>query len=113
MAYATTQAQLAIDGIISDVDPNKKASGLKDDLLLALTLGLAFLGGPEAEAVGQVAATAAKALVTALQQAPGAVKALWPRTCTLESLLPFSVGSLSFGACSSSKLKLSRRVAAL
>ena len=82
MAYATTQAQLAIDGIVSDVDPNKKASGLKDDILLALTLGLAFLGGPEAEAVGQVAATAAKALITALQQAPGAVKALWPQGST-------------------------------
>ena len=82
MAYATTQAQLAIDGIVRDVDPNKKASGLKDDILLALTLGLAFLGGPEAEAVGQVAATAAKTLITALQQAPGAVKALWPQGST-------------------------------
>ena len=82
MAYATTQAQLAIDGIVTDVDPNKKASGLKDDILLALTLGLAFLGGPEAEAVGQVAATAAKTLITALQQAPGAVKALWPQGST-------------------------------
>ena len=92
MAYATTQAQLAINGIISDVDPNKQASGLKDDILLALTLGLAFLGGPEAEVVGQVAATSAKVLVTALQQAPGAVKALWPRMYTPRSFHPFLCG---------------------
>ena len=92
MAYATTQAQLAIESIISDVDPNKKASGLKDDILLALTLGLAFLGGPEAGAVGQVAATSAKVLVTALQQAPGAVKALWPRTYIPRSFHPFPCG---------------------
>lgn len=92
MAYATTQALLAIDGIVSDVDPNKKASGLKDDILLVLTLGLAFLGGPEVEAVGHVAATAAKALVIAPQQAPAVVKALWPRTYIFEPFLPFFCG---------------------
>ncbi|KAL8712747.1 MAG: hypothetical protein Q9220_002955 [cf. Caloplaca sp. 1 TL-2023] len=82
MAYATTQAGLAVDGIIQDVDPNKKASGLKEQILTGLIAGFAFLAGPEAAVVGQAAATAAKVLVTALQQAPGVVQALWPSGTT-------------------------------
>ncbi|KAL8951818.1 MAG: hypothetical protein Q9222_002234 [Ikaeria aurantiellina] len=82
MAYATTQAGLAVDGIVQDVDPNKKASGLKEEILTALIAGFAFLAGPEAAVVGQAAAAGAKVLVTALQQAPGVVKALWPQGTT-------------------------------
>lgn len=51
MAYAITQAGLAIAGIVSDVEPGKKASGLRDNILLALTVGLALLVGPEAALV--------------------------------------------------------------
>ena len=93
MAYATSQAQLAIAGIITDVDPDKKASGKLDDILTGLTLGLAFLAGPEFAEVGQVVNAAAKALTVAIQNAPGAVKALWPEgTADTQT---WQIGSLS------------------
>lgn len=76
--FATTQAALAITGIIDDVDPDKKANGLLNDLLTAFGLGLAFVGIPEVEAIEPAVKTIAWIVLTAAQQAPGVVKALWP-----------------------------------
>ena len=97
MAYATTQAQTAVDGIIQEIDPKKKASGKLNEILTGLTLGLAFLGAPEAAVVGKVAATAASVLITGLQQAPGTVKALWPQDTTDSQLWQMASLSDSLG----------------
>ena len=97
MAYATTQAQTAVDGIIQEIDPKKKASGKLNDILTGLTLGLAFLGGPEAAVVGKVTATAASVLVTGLQNAPGTIKALWPQDTTDSQLWQMASLSDSLG----------------
>lgn len=97
--FATTQAALAITGIIDDVDPDKKASGLLNDLLTAFSLGFAFIGIPEVEATELAVKTIASIVLTAAQQAPGVIKALWPtghgtQTRQMESLSD-SLGALT------------------
>ncbi|KAL9610103.1 MAG: hypothetical protein Q9167_005182 [Letrouitia subvulpina] len=80
---AGTPATSVIDGIVQEVDPEKKTNSFLEDILTALTAGLAFIPavGPEVAAgVG----VATNALVTGLQQAPGVAKAIWP-TGTINS----------------------------
>lgn len=66
-----------IDEIIQEVDPKVKTHNVLNDILTALTAGLAFI--PE---VGPAASTsvkvATKALTVGVQQAPGVAKAIWP-----------------------------------
>lgn len=59
-----------VGNIVSVIDPIKKNNVVLNDILTALSVGLAFLPGPEA-AIG-------KALVTGAQQAPGVAKYLYP-----------------------------------
>ena len=75
MPYATLSGLLLNQPLILEIDPVQKTNLFLDDLLSALTAGLAFVAAPELSgAIG----TAADALVTALQVAPSVAKALWP-----------------------------------
>ena len=91
-----TPASSIIDGIIQEVDPEKKTHSFLGAILTALTAGLAFIPavGPEVSA-GVSAATTA--LVTGLQQAPGIAKAIWPEGTQNVSNIPvrFSVKNTS------------------
>ena len=81
--YATTQAGLTITPIINEIDPAKQTNVILEDVLLALTVGLALLGLPEVSAAIGAAVSTTTALVanivsTAIQQAPGVARAIWP-----------------------------------
>ena len=88
--FASSQAALIIPSLITLVDPDKTSNFVLGDVLTALTAGFAFLSVPEISAaafgIEEATATAAKALVAGLQQAPGVAKAIWP-TSTLSSQL--------------------------
>ena len=77
LQFATTQASLAIDPIVTAVDPAPSMSIGLANVLTALIAGLPFIGSPVFGAE-ITASAAAKAFVTGLQQAPGLVKALYP-----------------------------------
>ena len=81
--FATTQANLVIAPIISEIDPEKQTNVVLSDILTAFTVGLALLGLPEVSAALEATVSATTALVahvvsTAIQQAPGVAKAIWP-----------------------------------
>ena len=81
--FATTQANLVIAPITSEIDPEKKTNVLLSDILTAFTAGLALLGLPEVSAVIKETLSVTTALVanivkTGIQQAPGVAKAIWP-----------------------------------
>ncbi|KAL8992939.1 MAG: hypothetical protein Q9169_006721 [Polycauliona sp. 2 TL-2023] len=79
MQFGTLTAQLAVPGIIATLDPEKKADTTLKNILTALTVGLPFLSLPAVGALAPVAATVAgTVLVTALQQAPTIIDAIWP-----------------------------------
>ena len=63
--------------IINTVDPKQQANFDLNNLLTALTAGLAFIPGI-GEGVSAAAKIGVTVLVTALQQAPGVAKAIWP-----------------------------------
>ena len=81
LPYATQQAELIIQDVISELDPEKKTNSALTDILIALIAGLAFTGveGAAARAAATLSVTkiAGQALLTALQQAPGVARALW------------------------------------
>ena len=75
MPYATLSGLLINQPLILEVDPVQKTNLLLNDLLSALSAGLSFVAAPE---LSGVVATAADALVKALQSAPSVAKAIWP-----------------------------------
>ena len=75
LPYATLSGLLLNQPLILEIDPVQKTNVILSDLLSALTAGLSFIAGPE---IGGIAGTAADALVTALQAAPGVAKSIWP-----------------------------------
>ncbi|MCJ1460673.1 hypothetical protein MMC28_011055 [Mycoblastus sanguinarius] len=87
---AVEGASLIPDIIIPEIDPDKNTNYLLDDILTALSVGLAFLGIPEVSAaligVDEAASVATKiaagALNVGLQQAPGVAQAMWPQGTT-------------------------------
>lgn len=86
LPYATQQAELIIQDVINELDPEKKTNSALTDILTALIAGLAFAGleGAAAGAAATLSVTkfAGQALLIALQQAPGVAKALWPSGMT-------------------------------
>ena len=80
LQFSISQASQTIEPIVTRLDPIKKASFGFDDLLSALTAGLAFLGTPALG--GSVASAAGSAFTTGVQQAPGVGKAVWPSGTT-------------------------------
>ena len=79
LQYATSQAALAVTPIITMIDPPSNTNMALNDVLTALTAGLAIIAapeiGPELEGAASVAASA---FSSAIQQAPGVAKAIWP-----------------------------------
>ena len=67
---ARSAAQTSIGSIVALRDPPKKANGVLNDILTALSAGLPFLA-PEVKPLTH-------ALITGLQQAPGVAKYLFP-----------------------------------
>ncbi|KAL8851007.1 MAG: hypothetical protein Q9221_004090 [Calogaya cf. arnoldii] len=77
--FATNNAQLKIQSIVTELDPPKEQNVFLNQILTALSIGLSFIGGPSAGAlVSAAAATAAQTFVKAVQQAPTVAAALWP-----------------------------------
>ena len=74
---ASLSAIFVAQPIINAVDPKQEANFDLNNLLTALTAGLAFIPGI-GEGVSAAAKVGATVLVTALQQAPGVAKAIWP-----------------------------------
>ena len=78
---ASISALLVAQPIINEIDPEQKSRFALDDLLEALTVGLAFL-----PAIGEGLSVAAEAglevLRTGLQEAPGVAKEIWPSGTT-------------------------------
>ena len=75
LPYATLSGLLLNQPLILEIDPIQKTNVILNDLLSALTAGRSFIAGPE---IGGIAGTAADALLTALQAAPGVAKSIWP-----------------------------------
>ena len=75
LPYATLSGLLLNQPLILEIDPVQKTNVILSDLLSALTAGLSFIAGPE---LSGIAGTAADALLTALQAAPGVAKSIWP-----------------------------------
>lgn len=75
LPYATLSSLLLNQPLILEIDPVQKTNVILSDLLSALTASLSFIAGPE---LGGIAGTAADALLTALQAAPGVAKSIWP-----------------------------------
>ncbi|KAL9598702.1 MAG: hypothetical protein Q9219_004315 [cf. Caloplaca sp. 3 TL-2023] len=75
--FATQQAALTVESIVTTVAPPEGLSLTDTDILSGLVAGLPFFGAPVfAKAID--ASKAGQALVTGLQQTPGLVKALFP-----------------------------------
>lgn len=87
--YVATRGSLAIQPIVGEVDIPQDNNLVLGDILIAFSAGLAFVGLPEvgaavevADGINAAATTAGQFLVTALQQAPGVAKAIWPSGTT-------------------------------
>ncbi|KAL8756713.1 MAG: hypothetical protein Q9199_002759 [Rusavskia elegans] len=77
--FASNNAQLKIQSIVTELDPPQEQNVFLNQILTALSIGLSFIGGPQAGAlVSAAAATAAQTFVKAVQQAPTVAAALWP-----------------------------------
>lgn len=85
---AISQAQLIIDSVVHQLDPTHKSGFTLFNLLIAATVGLAFVALPEvAIGVTGVAASllnAGQYLLIGLQSAPMVGRAIWP-TGTVDS----------------------------
>ena len=94
---ASAQAALVIPALITLVDPDKSSNFILGDVLSALSAGLAFLSVPEISAaafgIEEATVAAAKALVAAIQQAPGVSKAIWPSGTTSSQVV--QIGDLA------------------
>lgn len=81
---AAADAANIISAVVHLIDPPTQTNMVLSDVLTALTVGLALLGLPEVTGAiqgAQIAAeakTAANVLNTAIQNAPGVAKAIWP-----------------------------------
>ena len=85
MPSATVKTLLINQPLVNEIDPIQKTNLILDDLLLALTAGLAFIGAPEVgEGISAAVESGAKLLLNGLQQAPLVAKAVWPEG-TLDS----------------------------
>ena len=79
MSIAANGASDVIEGIIQTIDPPKKQIHVfLDDVLSALSAGLAFVVVPEAAALGEGAAAIASIFLKSIQQAPGIARIIWP-----------------------------------
>ncbi|KAL8730839.1 MAG: hypothetical protein Q9166_003766 [cf. Caloplaca sp. 2 TL-2023] len=77
--FASNNAQLKVQSIVTELDPPQETNLFLNQILTALSIGLAFVGGPEAGAlVSAATATAAQTFVKAVQQAPTVAAAIWP-----------------------------------
>lgn len=74
---ASISALLVAQPIINEIDPEQKSRFALNDLLEALTVGLAFLPAV-GEGLSVAADTGLEVLRTALQEAPGVAEAIWP-----------------------------------
>ena len=90
LPYAEVQASLAITNIITELDPPVNASISLEEVLLAFSVGLAFLGAPEiAVAILSLASAtriAVQAFLISVQQAPSVGRALWPQGSNTENI---------------------------
>ncbi|KAI4200312.1 MAG: hypothetical protein LQ350_004060 [Teloschistes chrysophthalmus] len=78
MEFATSQSALSIPSMITTLDPLKKTSSSLDNILTALTVGLAFLSLPSIGAlVPATTSLLGTILVTSLQQAPPVAQAIF------------------------------------
>ena len=86
-----------IPSLITLVDPDKTSNFILGDVLTALSAGFAFLSVPAISAaafgIEEATVAAAKALVTAIQQAPGVSKAIWPTGTTSSQVV--QIGDLA------------------
>lgn len=74
---ASISALFVAQPIINEIDPEQKSRFGLNDLLTALTVGLAFLPAV-GEGISEAAETGLQILKTGLQQAPGVAEAIWP-----------------------------------
>lgn len=93
LEFAFSQASSAISGIVEIVAPEKKTSVALSDVLLALTIGLGLITGPELEGVDEAAQIASTLFVKLATRIPTVAKAVWP-TGTTDSQL-FQIAELS------------------
>ena len=93
LEFAFSQALSAISGIVEIVDPEKKTNVALSDVLLALTIGLGLITGPELEGVDEAAKAASTLFVKLATQIPTVAKAVWP-TGTTDSQF-FQIAELS------------------
>lgn len=75
-AYAYSSSQIA--SIVEVVDPIRKTNVALNDIVLATTFGLAFVGGPFGSVTDSSTQAIGGFLITLVQQAPTVAKALWP-----------------------------------
>ncbi|CAD6582637.1 MAG: hypothetical protein ASARMPREDX12_000995 [Alectoria sarmentosa] len=79
LQYATSQAALTVTPIITLVDPPSNTNMALNDVLTALTAGLAIIAAPEiGPALDGAAGAVASIFSAAIQQAPGVAHAIWP-----------------------------------
>jgi len=75
-AYAYSSSQIA--SIVEVVDSIRKTNVALNDVVLATTFGLAFVGGPFGSVTDSSTQAIGGFLITLVQQAPTVAKALWP-----------------------------------
>ncbi|KAI9706724.1 MAG: hypothetical protein M1836_003735 [Candelina mexicana] len=79
MEYAVSQASDTITSIVQLIDPKKKTNLIKNDILLAIGIGVAFLFLPElAPFVSDAGKRVGRLLLAGIQQSPTVLKAIWP-----------------------------------
>ncbi|KAL8992332.1 MAG: hypothetical protein Q9169_007179 [Polycauliona sp. 2 TL-2023] len=77
-------SSLIVDGLVTLLDPEKKAMTTKSKILTALSAGLSFLTAPALgasfiSALPRGLSTAAGTFATSMGQAPGVAKSMWPQ----------------------------------
>ena len=88
LSWAIPQAALMVPSVIHELDPQKQTNFMITNILVALTIGLAYVAIPEVT-VGLSAAAASvvqmgQLMVTGLKEAPLVGRAMWPKG-TLDS----------------------------
>lgn len=81
LQWALTQALSIVQDVINKLDPQTQTNFVLRDLLFALTVGLAYIAGPESAGLfGILAATAtsANAILKGANQAPTVARGIWP-----------------------------------
>ena len=79
---ATMDSSFIIQSLVDTINPDHNVNVLLQDLVTAITAGLAFIAFPEAvlaiAAISTETLDFGKALLTGLQQSPSVARAIWP-----------------------------------